>query len=118
MKYFFSILALSTLIPGIVFAAVNDVFDAEALVIDLLGRLGYLFWILALALFFWGLVKFINNAADTSEHESGKQLMVWGIISFLILFSLWGIVRFILVDTLNINAAPINYVNRSNIVVN
>ncbi len=111
-NHFLSIGAIVLFFPAIVFG-VTDVFDAEGLVIMILGKLGYFFWLLALLVFFWGLVKFINNAADTDEHEKGKHLMIWGIISFLVLVSLWAIVSFILVDTLTITAFPINYVDKT-----
>jgi uncharacterized membrane protein len=97
--------------------AVTDVFDLELFIISLLGKLGYFFWVLAIVAFFYGLVKFISNAEDSAERETGKSIMVWGIIALTVLFSLWGIVRFILVDTLNINAAPIDYIDKNGAVV-
>ena len=89
---------------------VNNIFDAGNLIYNILEKLGYLFWILALLVLFWGLVKFINNAADTKEHELGKYLIVWGLISFLVLVSLWAIVQFLLADTLGISATPVCYI--------
>lgn len=118
MKHYFPQLVIAlALIPIGAMAQVNNVFDVESLMIDLLGKLGYLFWVAAIFFFFWGLVKFINNASDTAEHEQGKQFMVWGVISFFVLVSLWGIVSFILVDTLDINAAPLNYVDKNGATV-
>lgn len=101
----------------IVTFAVTDVFDAEDLVIQVLGKLGYFFWMLALAAFFWGLVKFINNAADTEAHAKGKHLMVWGIVSFLVLVTLWAIVSLLLGDTLGYTASPVNYVNKDGVTI-
>ena len=97
------------LIPGFAFAQVTDILDAQMLVYDILAKFSTLFWAMAVAFFIWGIIKFIKNADDTAEHEKGKQFMVWGIIALLILVSLWGIVRFLLVDTLGISptGAPI-----------
>ena len=61
-------------------AQVNDIFDGESLIYDLLTRLAWLLWAVAFMVFTWGLVKFISNASDTAEHEKGKQFIVWGII--------------------------------------
>ncbi len=113
MKHISTIICSVILLPISAFAQAGDIFEFQDLIIDLLGRLGYLFWIIALTFFFWGLVKFINNASDTDEHEQGKQFMIWGLIAFFVLVSLWGIVNFILVDTLGIDAAPIDYVDKN-----
>ncbi len=111
--YFHRILLASCLMLfPVSVSAVSNVFALENLIINLIEKLGYFFWIFAIALFFWGLVKFIKNAADTDEHEKGKHLMIWGIIAFTVLFSLWAIVKILLVDTLGITASPLNYVNK------
>ncbi len=101
------------LIPIALFAQVSNIFDAGQLIYNILVQLGYFFWILALLVLFWGLVKFINNAADTKEHETGKHLIIWGLISFLVLVSLWAIVQLILVDTLGIDASLVCYVDKN-----
>ncbi len=79
---------------------VETVFDFESLIFTLLSQLSVLLWVLAIATFFFGLVKFIKNAEDSGEHEQGRKFMVGGIIAFTVLVSLWGIVRLVLVDTL------------------
>lgn len=101
-----------SLFPHVLFAQVNNIFDVAVLGYQILEKLGYLFWILALVVLFWGLVKFINNASDTKEHESGKHLIIWGLVSFLVLVSLWAIVRFLLVDTLGFTPdTPVCYIS-------
>ena len=117
MKYTLILFALLLSVFPVAASAVTDVFAFELLIISLLGKLGYLFWILAIVAFFYGLVKFIGNADDATEREKGKNMMVWGMISLVVLFSMWAIVRFILVDTLLINAAPLQYQDKSGAVV-
>lgn len=112
MKKTITFSALLFVVPSFAFA-ITDVFDLELFIISLLGKLGYLFWILSIVAFFYGLVKFINNSTDSAEREQGKSVMVWGMIAFTVLFSLWALVRFILVDTLNINAGPVKYYDKS-----
>lgn len=109
MKYLFTFVLSIT--PFVLFAQVNNIFDAGVLIYNILEKLGYFFWILALLVLFWGLVKFIYNAADTKEHETGKHLIIWGLVSFLVLISLWAIVRFLLVDTLGFTPdTPVCYI--------
>ncbi len=50
---------------------------------------------LALLWFFWGLVKFIFHSGDAKTHEEGRNIMIWGIITLFVMFSLWGLLGFI-----------------------
>ena len=50
---------------------------------------------IALLLFFWGLARFIMAAGDEGAKEQGKNLMIWGIIAFVVMLSVWGIVTFV-----------------------
>jgi hypothetical protein len=50
---------------------------------------------LALLAFFWGLAKYIFSAGNEEAKESGKNIMIWGIIALFVMVSVWGIVRFI-----------------------
>ena len=82
------------------------------MLLDILARLNYLFWLIAVAVFFWGVIKFISHADDATERQKGKDLIIWGIISFLVLVSIWGFVALILQDTLGIFSAPVDYVDK------
>ncbi len=124
MKYFYEmrkglvavalLISAAFMLPAIAFA-VSDIFSLSQLIYDLFARLGVLFWALATMLFVWGVVKFIKNANDTAEHEKGKQLIVWGIIAFVVLVSLWGIVEIVLSDTLGINSGgELQYIDKNN----
>lgn len=104
------------LLPTFVFAAsIDSVTEAEGWALSVLMRLNYFFWLLAILVFVWGIVKFIFNANDTVEREKGKQLMIGGIIAFFVLVSLWGIVAFVLVDTFGINSAPVQYIDKNGV---
>lgn len=107
----FSLFASAFLFPVFALAQVGDVFGLTTLAYDILIRLGIFFWALAVMFFVWGVVKFIGNADDTSAHEEGKKFIVWGIIAFVVLTSLWGIVNLILSETLNVTpGGQINYI--------
>ncbi|OGZ07797.1 MAG: hypothetical protein A3D65_05715 [Candidatus Lloydbacteria bacterium RIFCSPHIGHO2_02_FULL_50_13] len=102
------------LFPTAVFAQADDIFDLSGTIYDLLGRLGVFFFALAVMLFIWGVVKFIKNANDTTEHEAGKKFILWGIISFVVLVSLWAIAELVLVDTFDIDTVgELEYIDKN-----
>lgn len=49
----------------------------------------------AMLVFFWGLVKFIANAADTKNHKEGLDLMKWGVVALFVMVSYMSILRFL-----------------------
>lgn len=51
---------------------------------------------LAVVLFFWGLVKYVNSGfGDTKKIEEARNLMIWGIISITVMVSVWGLVKIV-----------------------
>lgn len=98
-------------------AQANDVFDVADIFLGLLNSLGRLLWVLAIMLFFWGIVKFIANATDSTEREKGKKLIIWGLISFVVLVSIWGIVGLLLSDTVGSTGGVLPFINKSGSVV-
>lgn len=50
---------------------------------------------LALLVFFWGIVKYIASADDEKSKDSGKRLMIGGVIGLFVMFSVFGLIRFI-----------------------
>ena len=113
IQFIFRYGLLSLTLVGMASAqAVNNVFDFQIFLFDLLNTFTELLWVVSVAVFFWGLVKFIKNSTDSAEHEKGKQFIIWGIISFLVLASLWGIVNIFLIDTLGLQlSTPIDYID-------
>ncbi len=97
-------------------AQVTTIFDVSSLAYTIADKLNILLWVVAIAVFFWGLVKFIQNASDTSAHEEGKKLIIWGLLSFVVLISLWGFVD-ILINTFVISIAPVDYIDKNGSVI-
>lgn len=57
---------------------------------------------LAFIIFIWGVYKyFILGAAEEGEKSEGRKFAMWGVIGFVIILSVWGIVN-IVKDTLNL----------------
>lgn len=65
---------------------------------------------IAFIVFLWGVFKYyIWGAEDESSRKSGHQLILWGVIGFVVIVSLWGIVNIvtnILIPTAARNTAP------------
>jgi hypothetical protein len=53
----------------------------------------------AVAYFVWGVAKYIRNADDPSERKKGATGIMWGIIGFVIMLSVYTI-QIILLRTL------------------
>lgn len=81
------------LLPTMVSASgIKDLINALGGLIDTLIAI---LVALALAVFIWGLVKFIwRLGGDEEEVKEGKKLMVWGIVALFVMLSVWGIVIF------------------------
>lgn len=54
-----------------------------------------LFYALAFLLFIFGMVRFFFFGGEENR-EKGKTFMLWGIIGFVVMFSVWGIVRLLM----------------------
>jgi hypothetical protein len=66
-------------VVGFVSDAINQ------LVLVLLG--------IGLLVFIWGLVKYVAAAGDEAQIKEAKQFIVFGLIAFFIMFSVWGLVN-------------------------
>tara|TARA_B100000508_G_scaffold60333_1_gene47261 strand:- start:305949 stop:306344 length:396 start_codon:yes stop_codon:yes gene_type:complete len=49
---------------------------------------------LALVVFIWGLfMTFILGGSNPDKQKEGRDLMLWGIIAFFVMVSVWGLVN-------------------------
>jgi len=55
-----------------------------------------LLFVVALAVFFWGIFEFIRDAGSETGRETGKQHILWGVIGIFIMVSVFAIIRIIL----------------------
>ena len=88
---FSSPIALTTF-PMVAFADAFTVVDGFISVLDSIIPLAAS---IAVMIFFWGMVKFINHAGDEKAVEEGKQIIVWGLVGLFCIFALWAIVGYI-----------------------
>ena len=56
-----------------------------------------LFMALAMAAFFFGMAKFIlaSREGELKEINNGKQFMLWSVIALFVMFSIYGIIRWV-----------------------
>ena len=84
------------LMPMVVFgqdtSAIDTLLESVLTIVD---TLALIVMGLAFLFFLWGLALFILKAGDEAERSKGKNIMFWGIIAFLVMVSLWGIVSWL-----------------------
>lgn len=82
-------------LPVVAFAQVNNLADAGSLVINFINNvLVPVLFAVAFIVFLWGAFKvFILGANDEEAKEKGKNLMLYGLIGFFVMVSIWGLVN-------------------------
>jgi len=64
-------------------------------VLDILGLAIPIVIGLALVYFLWGLVGFIGNPSSEQAQTEGRSRMIWGVVAFFVIVSVWALVRVI-----------------------
>ncbi|HWC58037.1 MAG TPA: hypothetical protein VG621_03795 [Candidatus Paceibacterota bacterium] len=64
-------------------------------------------FIVALVVFLWGVMEYIRGANNEDKRKTGRQHMLWGIVGFLIMLGVFGIINIVL-GTFGIKGATIN----------
>jgi len=85
--------AVAFFLPAIAFAQ-GSITSTLATVTTWVQNLIPLLMTLAVVVFFWGLVKYIANASDEGAKDSGKTLMIWGMIALFVMVAFWGIIGY------------------------
>ncbi len=80
------------------------VFDINRTIVNPLIQFAF---IVAFVIFLWGVAEFIRNADNPEKRKVGQQHMIWGIVGFVIMIGVYGILN-ILVNTFGIKGAVIN----------
>ena len=88
-------------LPLVSFAAINNLSDAGSFIINIINNVFVpVLFAVAFIVFLYGVFEtFILGARNDTAKEKGKTLMLWGLIGFFVMVSLWGLVN-ILVGTI------------------
>ncbi len=75
--------------------SVRNVSDAGTLIINTINNvLVPVLFAVAFIVFLWGaFTTFILGATSDEVKEKGKNLMLWGLIGFFVMVSIWGLVN-------------------------
>ena len=82
-------------LPLVSLAAVNNLSDVGSFIINSINNiLVPVIFAIAFLVFIWGAFNaFIIGATNDSAKENGKNLMLWGLIGFFVMVSVWGLVN-------------------------
>jgi len=82
-------------VPLVSLAAVSNISDAGSFVINIINNvLVPVLFAVAFIVFLWGAFQtFIVGANDEEVKTKGKNLMLWGLIGFFVMVSVWGLVN-------------------------
>lgn len=93
----FTSLTLATLaVPLVSFAAtITNISEAGSFIIDTINNIIVpVLFAVAFIVFIWGAFQtFIMGANDADVKDKGKSLMLWGLIGFFVMVSVWGLVN-------------------------
>lgn len=82
-------------LPLVSSAALNNVSDVGSFIINTInGIIVPVLFAIAFIVFVWGAFQtFILGANSTDVKEKGKNHMLWGLIGFFVMVSVWGLVN-------------------------
>ncbi len=90
--------SLLAFMPILAFAQVGNFKDAGTFITGIITFMNTvlvpLVFALAFLIFIWGMFKaFILGGSDEAAQSQGKSLMLYALIGFVVMISLWGIVN-------------------------
>ncbi len=82
-------------LPLVSLAAVNNLSDAGSFIINTINNVIVpVLFAIAFIVFLWGAFQtFIVGAQSEEVKEKGKNHMLWGLIGFFVMVSVWGLVN-------------------------
>lgn len=98
-------ISAALMLPTLAFAqTVDSVQDLGDFIITMINTVIVpVIFALAFLVFVWGAFQFfVQGGADEEKRDKGKQMMLWGLIGFFVMISVWGLVN-ILVGTVNLD---------------
>lgn len=73
-------------------ASVRVIFEKGT---DILKSVIEFLWVLAFAVFIWGIVRFIAAAGNPEKRKSAKDFIVYGLVGVFVLLSFMGLIQIV-----------------------
>ncbi|MBP6869018.1 MAG: hypothetical protein KBC16_02815 [Candidatus Pacebacteria bacterium] len=110
MKKKLAYIGSALMFPALAFAQIDNIQELGRFVIDdmINGVAVPFIFAIAFLVFIFGIFQyFIQGGHDEEAKDKGKSLMIWGLIGFFVMVSVWGLVS-ILTNTFETNNDPID----------
>ncbi len=52
-----------------------------------------LFMVIAVAVFLWGIIKYITSSGDEEKAKAAKGYIIYGLIGLFVMVAFWGIIQ-------------------------
>ncbi len=92
-KIFMSIMAFS---PALALAAGPTIEGFIGKAQKIMNLIIPLLMVIVLAVFFWGVAKFITAGGDENKRKEAKNYIIYGLIGMFVLVAWWGIIQIVL----------------------
>ncbi|MFH1978813.1 MAG: hypothetical protein ABII97_00270 [Patescibacteria group bacterium] len=94
MKKFVKFLPLAAILTPLVASAATLITIVSTLKY-ILDSVVPLFMVLAVAVFLWGIVKYITAGGDAEKEKSARGFIIYGLIGIFVLVAFWGIIQIV-----------------------
>jgi hypothetical protein len=97
-------------VPMLAFAQpINNLSDVGSTIIGIINNiLVPVLFALAFIVFIWGaFLTFIVGSTSEETKDKGKNLMLWGLIGFFVMVSVWGLVNILTGTFETVNTPPV-----------
>lgn len=96
-KLFLSLYATTLLMPAFALAQFGEIDDFLGDISDFINNILIpLLFAAALLFFLWGVFNYtIRGKEDPTDKEAGRQYMIWAVVGFVVMVSVFGIVNLI-----------------------
>ena len=81
---------IALLLPTV--ASAQNLQNIVAMLFGLFNNLVVLFILVAVVVFFWGLIKYLWSMGTEDAHQ-GLKIMFWGLIAIFVMVSIWGLIK-------------------------
>lgn len=71
-------------------ATLEDIIDT---IRDIVDTIVPLFMVVAVAVFLWGIIRYITAAGDEEKKKAAKDYIVYGLIGIFVMIAFWGIIQ-------------------------